>query len=405
MGLLSMLALGVALVLLAVILHQRRQLARLAVQLSEAARSDPLTGLMSRRAFEELLDQELGRARATGHPLSVIVGDIDWLGLVNARHGHSTGDAVLQMVARDLQKWKRRIDAAARIGGEEFALLLPETEEGGAFLVAERLRRAAHRTFAEEPLPVTISFGVASYPDHGREPGAILTAASSAMAAAKDMGKDRSVIFSPEIARVLAARPGPDRAGLQLATVIGLAEALDIRDAGTTGHSHTVGRLCELTARRLGLPPERVERVCIAGVLHDVGKIGVSDRLITKPGPLDSDEWQQIRTHPEIASRLLANPEFDDLRSWILAHHERPDGKGYPAGLSGEDIPLEARILAVADAYEAMTADRPYRTALGREAARAELEAGAGSQFDADVVRALLDVLSGEGAASLPRAS
>jgi diguanylate cyclase (GGDEF)-like protein len=405
MGLLFMLALGVALVLLAVILHQRRQLARFAVQLSEAARSDPLTGLMSRRAFEELLDQELGRARATGHPLSVIVGDIDWLGLVNARHGHSTGDAVLQMVARDMQKWKRRIDAAARIGGEEFALLLPETDEGGAFLVAERLRRAAHRTFAEEPLPVTISFGVASYPDHGREPGAILTAASSAMAAAKDMGKDRSVIFSSEIARVLAARPGPDHAGLQLATVIGLAEALDIRDAGTTGHSHTVGRLCELTARRLGLPPERVERVCIAGVLHDVGKIGVSDRLITKPGPLDSDEWQQIRTHPEIAARLLANPEFDDLRSWILAHHERPDGKGYPAGLSGEDIPLEAHILAVADAYEAMTADRPYRPALGQEAARAELEAGAGSQFDAQVVSALLEVLSGEGAASLPRAS
>src|SRR5215207_394746 len=200
MGLLSMLTLGVALVLLAVILHQRRQLARLAVQVSEAARSDPLTGLMSRRAFEELLDQELQRACAAGHPLSVVVGSINWHGLVNARHGHSTGDAVLQMVARDMQKWKRRIDAAARIGGEEFALVLPETDEGGAFLVAERLRRAAHRTFAEEPLPVTISFGVASYPDHGREPGAILTAASSAMAAAKDMGKDRSVIFSPEIA-------------------------------------------------------------------------------------------------------------------------------------------------------------------------------------------------------------
>jgi diguanylate cyclase (GGDEF)-like protein len=405
MGLLSMLALGGALVLLAVILHQRRQLARLTVQLSEAASSDPLTGLLSRRAFEELLDRELQHAHGTGHPLSVIVGDVDWLGLVNARHGHHTGDAVLQMVARDMQKWKRRIDAAARIGGEEFALLLPETDEGGAFLVAERLRRAAHRTFADDPLPVTISFGVASYPDHGREPGAILTAASSAMAAAKDMGKDRSMIFSSEIARVLAARPGPDHAGLQLATVIGLAEALDIRDTGTTGHSHTVGRLCELTAKRLGLPPERVERVGLAGVLHDVGKIGVSDRLLTKPGPLDTDEWQQIRTHPEIAARLLADPELDDLRSWILAHHERPDGEGYPAGLSGDEIPLEAHIVAVADAYEAMTADRPYRTALGQEAAREELEAGAGSQFDAEVVSALLDVLAGEGAASLPRAS
>jgi diguanylate cyclase (GGDEF)-like protein len=338
--------------------------------------------------------------------VSVLIGDLDWLDLVNARHGHRTGDAVLQLVARDMRKWKRRIDSAARIGGEEFGLLLPETDEAGAFLVAERLRRAAHRTFADQPLPVTISFGVASYPDHGSERGELLAAASSAMGAAKEMGKDRSVIYSAEIARVLGAQPSAD-AGLQLATVIGLAEALDIRDSGTTGHSHTVGRLCELTATELGLPPERVERVRLAGVLHDVGKIGVSDRLLTKPGPLDPDEWQQMRTHPEIAARLLAHPEFDDLRSWVLAHHERPDGEGYPVGVRGEEIPLEARIIAAADAYEAMTADRSYRPALGEEAARAELQAGAGSQFDARVVRALLDALPGGRAAvaSLPRAS
>jgi diguanylate cyclase (GGDEF)-like protein len=334
----------------------------------------------------------------------VIVGDLDWLQLVNARHGSATGDMVLEIVARDLRKWKRRIDTAARIGGEEFGLLLPETDEGGAFLVAERLRRAAHRAFAQEPLPVTISFGVASYPDHGSERSVLMASASSAMVAAKEMGKDRSVIYSPEIAHMLAARPGPDGADLQLATVIGLAETLDIRDSGTTGHSHTVGILCELTAAELGLSAERVERVRLAGVLHDVGKIGVSDRVLTKPGPLDPDEWQQIRTHPEIAARLLAHPEFDDLRSWILAHHERPDGKGYPAGIAGEEIPLEARIVAAADAYEAMTADRSYRSALGDDAARAELEAGAGSQFDARVVAALLDVLSGDAAASLSRA-
>jgi diguanylate cyclase (GGDEF)-like protein len=406
MGLVSVLTLGGALVLLAVILHQRRQIARLTARLSEATRADPLNGLLNRRAFEELFDAELERSVRTGRPVSVLIGDLDWLDLVNARHGHRTGDAVLQLVARDMRKWKRRIDSAARIGGEEFGLLLPETDEAGAFLVAERLRRAAHRTFADEPLPVTISFGVASYPDHGAERGELLAAASSAMGAAKEMGKDRSVIYSPEIARVLGAQPRAD-AGLQLATVIGLAEALDIRDSGTTGHSHTVGRLCELTATELGLPPERVERVRLAGVLHDVGKIGVSDRLLSKPGPLDPDEWQQMRTHPEIAARLLAHPEFDDLRSWVLAHHERPDGKGYPAGMRGEEIPLEARIIAAADAYEAMTADRSYRPALGEEAARAELQAGAGSQFDARVVSALLDALPGDGAAvaSLPRAS
>jgi HD-GYP domain-containing protein (c-di-GMP phosphodiesterase class II) len=136
-----------------------------------------------------------------------------------------------------------------------------------------------------------------------------------------------------------------------------------------------------------------------------VGKIGVSDRVVTKPGPLDADEWREMRTHPEIAARLLAHPEFEDLRAWVLAHHERPDGRGYPLGLSGAAIPLEASILAVADAYEAMTAERSYRPALGETAARAELEAGAGRQFDPRVVEAFLAALAPSTAASLPRAS
>ena len=405
MGLLSALALGGALVLLAVTLHQRRQIATLTARLSDATRIDPLTGLLNRRAFEELFDSELERCRRTGRGLSVIVGDLDGLSEVNKRRGHRGGDAVLQLVARDMEKWKRRIDSAGRIGGEEFALLLPETDEGGAFLVAERLRRAAHRTFADQPMPVTISFGVASHPEHGDERDLLLAAALRANDAAKELGRDRSVIYSTEVARMLAATPGADGAELQLATVVGLAEALDIRDTGSTGHSQTVGRYAQITATELGLTPERIERVRIAGLLHDVGKIGVSDRVITKPGPLDADEWQQMRTHPEIAARLLAHPEFDDLRAWILAHHERPDGRGYPAGLAAAEIPLEAQILAVADAYEAMTADRAYRAALGAEAARAELEAGAGSQFDAAVVRAFLAALVRDSAASLPRAS
>jgi diguanylate cyclase (GGDEF)-like protein len=405
MGLESIFALLACLVMIAVIAHQRRRIARLAALLSAATRSDPLTGLLNRGAFEELFDSELERSRRTGRPVSVVVGDLDGLGLVNARSGHRAGDAVLELVARDMQKWKRRIDTAARIGGEEFALLLPETDERGAFLVAERLRRAAHRTFSEHPLATTISFGVASAPDHGDERDLLMAAAMRAVGAAKELGKDRSVIYSAEVARTLAAARGPEGAELQLATVIGLAEALDIRDAGTTGHSHNVGRYAELTAMELGFDRDRVERIRIAGVLHDVGKIGVSDRVITKPGPLDADEWQQMRTHPEIAARLLAHPEFADLRDWILAHHERPDGRGYPRGLSGEAIPVEAQILAVADAYEAMTAARAYRPALGDEAAKAELEAGAGSQFDATVVDAFFAALGHDAPVAIPRAS
>jgi diguanylate cyclase (GGDEF)-like protein len=401
MGPTSIAAVGVVMVLLAVILHQRRRIARLSARLSEASRTDPLTGLLNRRAFEELLDSELERSRRTGRPLAVVVGDLDGLGELNSRLGLPAGDRVLQRTARDMLKWKRRIDSAGRIGGEEFALLLPETDERGAFLVAERLRRAAHRTFGDDITPVTISFGVASYPDHGDRLDLLMSFATHAMGAAKELGKDRSVVYSEEVSRMLASVGGPEGAELQLATVIGLAEALDIRDAGALGHSQTVGRYAERIALQLGLPEDHVERVRLAGVLHDVGKIGVSDRVIAKPGPLDADEWREMRTHPEIGARLLAHPEFDDLRAWVHSHHERPDGLGYPLGLAGDSIPLEASILAVADAYEAMTADRAYRPSMGEEAARAELEAGAGTQFDARVVWAFLQVLEPGRAAAL----
>ena len=394
-----------ALLLLGLILHQRRQIARLAARLSDATRTDLLTGLLNRPAFEELLDAELERSRRNGRPLSVIVGDIDRLGALNAEHGHDAGDTALKQVARDLQKWKRRMDWAARIAGGEFAVIVPEADERGAFLVAERFRRAAHRTFSDQPTPLTISLGVASCPEHGDQRDLLMSAALRALAVAKELGRDRSVIYSAEVAHLMAGVEGTEASHMQLATVVGLAEALDIRDTGTTGHSHTVGRYAELIARELGLPPQEVERVRIAGVLHDVGKIGISDLLLTKPAPLDPDEWREMRTHPEIAARLLSHPEFDDLRAWVLAHHERPDGKGYPNGLSGDDIPLEARIIAVADAYESMTAERCYRSTLGAEAARAELEAGAGTQFDARVVSTFLGALSRRGTDALQQAS
>jgi diguanylate cyclase (GGDEF)-like protein/putative nucleotidyltransferase with HDIG domain len=381
-----------AIVLAGVAVRQRRRLAALRERIVDANRTDPLTGLINRRAFEELLELELERAIRAGRPISVVVGDIDSFRVVNEQHGHAAGDAALQSVARNALKWKRRIDVAARVGGEEFALLLPETDERGAFIVAERLRRATHRSFAEATAGVKFSFGVATAPAHGSDGVGLLRAADQAIAAAKDLGGDRTVIYSDEVARALdeGTHAGSE---LQLATVIALAEALDIRDTGTGQHSHTVARYAEMMARELGLDEERIERVRLAGVLHDIGKIGISDRVLTKPGPLDRTEWQEMYTHPEIGARLLSRPEFADLREWILAHHERPDGLGYPRGLRADDIPVEARILAVADAYEAMTADRCYRAALGEAAARAELEGGAGTQFDADVVAALLRAL------------
>jgi two-component system cell cycle response regulator len=391
-----------AVALAIVAMRQRGRLGTLRARIEDANHTDPLTGLINRRAFEELLALELERALRAGRPMSVVVGDIDGFRQVNDQHGHGAGDEALRSVARNALKWKRRIDVAARVAGEEFALLLPETDERGAFIVAERLRRATHRSFAESAVGVKFSFGVATAPGHGTDSVGLLRAADQAVAAAKDLGGDRTVIYSDEVARALDedSRAGSE---LQLATVIALAEALDIRDTGTGQHSHTVARYAEMMARELGLDEERVERVRLAGVLHDIGKIGISDRVLTKPGPLDHMEWEEMHTHPEIGARLLSRPEFADLREWILAHHERPDGLGYPHALTDDQIPLEARILAVADAYEAMTADRCYRAALGEAAARAELEGAAGTQFDATVVAALLRALDASSSRRLRR--
>ena len=247
-----LLTIGTAMVAGLLVAYQHDRIGALVHRLTDAARTDPLTGLLNRRGFEETFKTELERARRNGRPLTVVAGDLDGFKLVNDQHGHHAGDEALQALAADLLKWKRRIDVAARLGGEEFALLLPDTDERGAFLVAERLRRAVQRTFSEQPLPVTISFGVATWPDHGQETETLLRAADEALYAAKDLGRDRTVIYSAAVAAVLADGRGTERGEMQLATVVSLAEALDIRDTGTARHSQTVGRYAADDGRRAG---------------------------------------------------------------------------------------------------------------------------------------------------------
>jgi putative nucleotidyltransferase with HDIG domain len=166
---------------------------------------------------------------------------------------------------------------------------------------------------------------------------------------------------------------------------------------GTVRHSETVGRLAEVIGRELGLPQERVARLRLAGILHDIGKVGIPDTVLQKAGPLTEEEWQQMRRHPEIGAQLLGGGELAEIRAWLLAHHERPDGNGYPSGVTADEIPLEARILSVADAFEAMTSDRIYRPAIGEQAACEELRRGVDAQFDKRVVDALLRVLERHG--------
>jgi diguanylate cyclase (GGDEF)-like protein/putative nucleotidyltransferase with HDIG domain len=363
--------------------------------LTDAARRDPLTELLNRRGFEEAFDIELERARRAGGSLSLLVSDLDRFKHINDKHGHAAGDEALRNVARLMRSTKRSFDSAARVGGEEFALLAPDADEHGAYILAERIRAEIERLFTTGAGELTMSFGIATFPLHGQSAEALMGAADQALYAAKRLGRNRSVISSAEVPGILARPSGgsEDAGHIELATLLNLAQALDVRDFGNPAHCQRVGRFAELMARELGLPPDSVERIRLAGILHDVGRVGVPEELLEKRGPLSDEEWRLVRAHPETGARMLATTDFDDIRLWILEHHERPDGAGYPNGLPWSEVPLEARILGVADAYEAMTSERPWRAALPSDKAAEELRRGAGRQFDADVVEALLRVV------------
>jgi len=387
--------LAVAAVLIRVM---RERVELLIARLYDAARADPLTKLSNRRGFRELLDLELARARRAEAQLTVLVGNLDHFREVNDRSGRHIGDVALQRAARLMDTGKRDIDGVARVGGEEFALVLPDTDDHGAFAIAERLRCELRDEFTRDAVPLTISFGVVTYPQNGETAASLLRAADVALSAAKRSGGNRTVLHSPAL-RAVPCVDGDSRdiaAERFLAVILDLAEAVDLRFSGSARHSETVGRYAEMMACELSLSEQRTSRVRLAGLLHDIGKVGVPDSILKKPGKLSEEEFKIIRRHPELGAQILEHPSLADVREWVAAHHERPDGAGYPLGLSGEEIPVEARILAVADAYEAMTSDRTYRSSMAHTAARAELERCAETQFDADVVAALIRVLERE---------
>jgi len=376
---------------------------QLVQRLSEPALTDTLTGLRNRLALDRELHAEVERTEASGEPLSVVIGDLDYFKSVNDRLGHRAGDEALVRTGRVLARHGRGQDCIARTGGEEFTILLPGTTEHEAYLLAENIRTAVEHEFSGDAAVLTFSFGIAAYPMHGGSADSVLEAADQALYAAKALGRNRCVIFNPELSGIFAPEQGRGADEFQLSTLVSLAEALDLRDTGTSDHSWTVGRYSAMIATELGLPPERVKRVEVAGVLHDIGKVGLPDAILQKPGPLGRTELAKIRTHPEIGAQILNGRGLEDLREWILSHHERPDGNGYPCGLTDSEIPLEAKILAVADAYEAMTADRVYRAGIDERAARTELLRCSGDQFDSRVVAAFLTALGNRDAASSVR--
>ena len=365
--------------------------------LEALALKDPLTGLLNHRAFKERLEQELRRAERERYVVSVVALDVDNFKEINDRHGHAAGDASLRELAGAFRLHLRPSDICGRIGGDEFCLAVARSSAEETEEIVDRLRRhVARLNLGPGNQRVTISAGIAEFPRHSLGREELMHLADGAMYWAKSAGRNRSCIFTAERDFALSAEEQAARAAREglVNTVHALAKAVDAKDGYTNMHSHRVGDYAAAIAERLGLNESEIDTIRTAGVLHDVGKIGISDRILQKPGELTPEEWAVMRRHSELGRDIIAGAGMPDIAEYLLHLHERFDGKGYPSGLGGDDIPLQSRILHVADALEAMTSSRVYREAMPLEQAVCELERCAGTQMDPNCVAILLDLLS-----------
>jgi diguanylate cyclase (GGDEF)-like protein len=336
--------------------------------LARISRADPLTGSLNRRGFGERFQAELNGAERSGQPLGLLQIDLDKFKQINDSKGHAAGDELLIWVVRTLQETLRPTDWVGRLGGDEFAVLLPGASRGNAQEVADRVRYALT---ARAPA----SIGIAVYPIDGIEPDELHRRADTELYTQKDGGAARGLNTV-------------ERKELSWATT--LAHAVDTRMAVQHEHSSNVGEFSAAIGGQLGRDDDEIGLLRMAGILHDVGKVVVPDRILRKAGPLTEDEFEAIKPFPAAGAELVSRIEgLEPIVPWIRHSHERIDGNGYPDGLKGDAIPLGARVLHVADAYDSMTSKRTYRPAMSLHQALSELRAGAGTQFDPDCVAAL----------------
>lgn len=369
--------------------------AQLREELAARASVNALTGVLNQGEFHARFAVEAVRATRHGRPLALVVCDLDHFKLINDTHGHPVGDRVLQAVAAAIGGQMRAEDALGRVGGEEFALILPESDATTALAVAERAR-AAVAGINEPGLPgVTVSVGVADLSD-APEPERLFGAADHAMYFAKRSGRNRVCRFLPAM---LGPAPVGAAEGAPAATIAGvraLAMAVEARDPAAGRHAERVADLVGRMAALLGWSPARIAELRQAALLHDVGKIGVPDTILLKPGPLTPQEYERIKPHAALGASILAEVIGPEQTAWVRHHHERADGHGYPAGLAGDQIPEGASLIAVADAFDVMTSGRAYAGPRTPEASLAEIRSLSGSQFSARAVRALEGVLADE---------
>ena len=356
-----------------------------------AASTDALTGLLNHGAMQVRVREEIARAARDDQPLCCVLIDLDDFKRVNDELGHPAGDALLRRVADALRAEVRPYDQVARYGGDEFVLVLPGTEEQVARTIAERVRdRVARGAPRNAGATGTCSIGVSSW-EPPMTSDDLLAAADRALLLAKRTGKGRVAVANPDAEEELARLQQSDASP---AAVQALAAAIEARDNYGHGHSEQVVRLATGVAMLLGLTADAVERVGHGALLHDVGKLAIPHEILHKGGALDDAEWRVMAEHPVIGEGILRRlPQLAPIAPIVRHEHEHWDGTGYPDGLEGAQIPIGSRIILACDAYAAMTTERPYRAALGRAEAMAELRARAGTQFDPQVVDALLDLL------------
>ncbi len=326
------------------------------------------------------------------------MADMDLLRNINNTHGHLIGDRALQAAAQAIKDCLRPGDIAGRLGGEEFALLLPATGANEAFALAERIREkvqgvAIPLSDKEEPLHVTMSLGVATFPEPCPEPRKLLHHADMAVYRSKLAGRNCTSVAIPSLDEARFPE------GSYRETLESLVFALDARGSGLDGRTPRVTALALALAAELGIAEgsrewNNLER---ASLLHDVGKFAVPSSILYKTTSLTQEEWREMKQHPDIGWSMLRQVEsLEGAAEIVRAHHEHHDGSGYPRGLRGDDIPRGARVFAVADAFDAITSDRPYRDARSHAVAVEEIIANSGTQFDPEVVAALLRLLGYE---------
>jgi len=414
----------------------------------EQAITDGLTGVKTHRFFMEALSAEWKRSTRAGRAFALVLMDLDRFKFVNDFYGHLEGDLVLQRVGQILETNCRRSDVVARYGGDEFVILMPETNMEHARQLASKLRGWVSADPLLREKNISASFGIACYPLHGSSPQELIQVADASMYLSKHQGGNavstadhfdpneakkwkRDVLeaylgvtlkrlfstgpeafeevyqrlrqFTESLAATepnsskqpVAAAQGPQALPQAvLDTVTSLAFAIDAKDHYTQGHSQKVSAYAALIAEAMGMNDSEVDEIRLGAVLHDIGKVGIPESILNKNGPLNPEEWETMKSHVKFGAKIL-DPltPLARIRDMVLHHHEFFDGSGYPEALTGENIPLGARIIAVADAYDTITSDRTYKKARNAKDALAELERCANAQFDGAIVEVFVRTL------------